>query len=68
MSEQQTIDRVLEWHVCPHCGTGFTEDPFASYAQHDCCRHEWQNHQSWTDSSGEHGSKKCAKCMRYVQW
>jgi hypothetical protein len=32
------------------------------------CEHEWGQHKEWTDASGLHGSKRCTKCGRYVQW
>jgi hypothetical protein len=32
------------------------------------CAHEWVGHKSWVDSSGPHGSKRCALCSQYVQW
>lgn len=32
------------------------------------CRHQWGNFQTWNDASGEHGSKRCVLCGRYVQW
>lgn len=44
--------------VCPICEPPHTFE----------CQHEWVCFQSWSNTSGEHGSKRCARCYEYVQW
>lgn len=46
--------------VCPIC-----EPPGPHTFE---CQHEWVGFQSWSNTTGEHGSKRCAKCSRYVEW
>jgi hypothetical protein len=55
-------------HVCK-CGTCGKEMDYGFAAlRTEQCLHHWGEFKQWNDASGEHGSKRCIACGKYLQW
>ena len=55
---------------CKHCGKLLNPPSvtFVPAPEPAKCEHLWTGLSTWSSTTGQHGSRRCATCSLYEQW